>query len=94
MEAEPRDKLLFTGTDGLNLDFKRARFEFPDPAALADFTNEISSWLINGTAKLPPTLQIEGKGDVFCMGIPVRNVNFYREQSIEMAKFGIHDFIL
>jgi hypothetical protein len=88
VEVEPNAKLLFTGHDGLNLDFERAKFEFPDPEGVGEFINEISEWAIHGSATDPPTLQIEGKGDVFCMGIPVRNVDFYREQSIEMAIFG------
>lgn len=93
VEVEPNDKLLFSGYDGLNLDFKRAKLEFPDPEALGEFINDISAWSINSTAFLqPPTLQIEGKGDVFCVGIPVRNVDFYREQSVEIAKFGMYQF--
>jgi hypothetical protein len=94
VEVEPNDKLLFNGHDGLHLDFERAKIEFPDPEGVGEFINEISAWAIHGSATTSPTLQIEGKGDVFCMGIPVRNVDFYREQSIEMAKFGMNILIL
>lgn len=94
VEIEPNTKLLFTGEDGLHLDFKKAKLEFPDPEGLGEFINDITAWTIHGVATDPPTLQIEGKGDVFCMGIPVRNVDFYREQSIEMAKFGMMRLVL
>lgn len=47
----------------------------------------MADWYLRGANDTVPfELVVDGRGDVICMGIPVRNIDFHREQSLEFIR--------
>ena len=97
-DLELNDKVYMNGWDPTTLNLERNGLIVRDPDNLADFINSMSRWFLSGnmsTTSAPYDLLIDGKGDVLCLGIPVRNVDFHREQSLDILKqyFGIFALI-
>jgi hypothetical protein len=83
------------GWEGTLLDFKENSLTVRDPENLARFVNGMvylaindkAEWYLKGANEtVPYSLSIAGKGDVVCMGIPVRNINFARKQNLDFIK--------